>query len=420
MLLGCLADDFTGATDVANTLAREGLKTILLNGVPEGPIDLSSAEAVVVMIKSRSAPVSQAVAESLEVLRYLRRAGAERFFFKYCSTFDSTEAGNIGPVTDALLEALGSNFTVLCPAFPETGRTIYHGCLFVNGIPLAESHMRHHPLTPMTDSNVLRLMARQATGEAGLVAYPTVRGGEAAIRSAFRDLQAEGKRYAVADALFDRDLLEIGRACSDMALVTGASGMAMGMAADIRRRHPAADDADATRLEKAEGLAAVLAGSCSAATLAQVEHMKRRWPALAVEPVDLAEGKQTTAQAVGWAKDRLQAGPVLIYSSAPPEVLKRIQEKLGASEAGRVLESAMAEMARELVACGVRRLVVAGGETAGAVVAALGIRALRIGPQIDPGVPWTMSLDDPRVFLALKSGNFGSVEFFTKAFEVLQ
>ena len=419
MLLGCVADDFTGATDVANTLAKEGLRTIFLNGVPKGPVDISSAEAVVVAIKSRTAPVAEAVAQSLEVLRYLRSRGAGQFFFKYCSTFDSTESGNIGPVTDALLEALGSSLTVLCPAFPETGRTIYQGYLFVNGVPLAESHMRHHPLTPMTDSNILRLMDRQSTGRSGLVAYPTVAQGQAAIAQALQRLSAEGKRYAVVDALLDKDLLEIGRACGDMPLVTGASGMAMGLAADLRRRHPAADSADATRLEKSDGLSAVLAGSCSAATLAQVEHMKRRWPAMAIDPLALAEGKQTPAQAAAWAKDKLSAGPVLIYSSAAPETLKQVQAALTAARAGSLLESAMSEIARNLIAAGVRRLVVAGGETAGAVVSALDVPALRIGPQIDPGVPWTMSLGQPRLFLALKSGNFGSVEFFTKAMEVL-
>jgi len=420
MLLGCVADDFTGATDLANTLAKEGLRTIFLNGVPRGTIDISSAEAVVVAIKSRTAPVEAAVSQSLAVLAYLRAAGAGRIFFKYCSTFDSTAAGNIGPVTDALLGALGSTFTVVCPAFPETGRTIYMGYLFVNGIPLAESHMRHHPLTPMTDSSLPRLMTRQSAGQAGLVAYPTIAAGEPAIRSALQRLPAEGKRYAIVDALLDKDLLEIGRACSDLPLVTGASGMAMGLAADLRRRHPSADSADATRLEKSDGLSAVLAGSCSAATLAQVEHMKRRWPALAIDPLKLAAGKQSAAAAVAWAAEKLQSGPVLIYSSAAPEVLKAVQAKLPPAEAGRILESAMAQVAAELVKCGVRRLVVAGGETAGAVVAGLGIRALRIGPQIDPGVPWTMSLDQPRVFLALKSGNFGSVEFFTKALEVLR
>jgi len=446
LLLGCVADDFTGATDLANTLVKQGMRTIQLIDVPDPAMSVPDAEATIVALKSRTIAPGEAVGQSVASLRWLRSAGARQFFFKYCSTFDSSEKGNIGPVADALLAELGEGFTIACPAFPTNGRTVYLGHLFVGDVLLSDSGMRNHPLTPMTDSNLMRVLGRQTTGKVGLVPYAVVDKGAEAIRSAFQRLRAEGTRYAIVDALEDRHLLAIGEACSGLRLVTGGSGGAMGLPANFRRQGLLGGDGDAASLPAAKGYAAVLSGSCSPATLGQVEEMKRTRPAFAIDPLSLAEGGDVVARALAWARTKLADGPVLIYGSAPPEEVARAQEKLGRERAGELIEQAMAAIAAGLVRAGLGRLIVAGGETGGAVVRALSIRGLRIGPEIDPGVPWTMSLGghtpapirapvgaelraaaaDQRseetgagLFLALKSGNFGARDFFLKAFEML-
>jgi uncharacterized protein YgbK (DUF1537 family) len=418
LLLGCIADDFTGATDLASMLVRHGMATVQLIGVPDGGIDPGDAQAVVVALKSRTIPADQAVGQSLAALAWLRARGAEQILFKYCSTFDSTERGNIGPVSEALLEALGADFTIACPALPENGRSIYLGHLFVGHQLLSDSHMRHHPLTPMTDSNLVRVLQRQSQGPVGLVPYPLVDRGPEAIRARFDELRAHGVRQAIADAVSDRHLLALGAAAADLALITGGSGIAMGLPENFRRRGLLAAGERADQLPHTPGPEAILAGSCSAATLGQIErHRASGRPAFALDPVGLADGGDDVARALAFAGEHLAAAPVLISSSAAPEEVALVQERLGRQRAGAVIEEAMATIAQGLVAQGVRRLVVAGGETAGAVVAALGVRGLRIGPAIDPGVPWTTSLGDPPLALALKSGNFGAPDFFIKAFE---
>ncbi len=420
ILLGCIADDFTGATDLANTLVRGGMRTIQLIGTPDAGLLAVDADAIVIALKSRTMPAPAAVHLSLAALRWLRAAGTRQYFFKYCSTFDSTDAGNIGPVADALLEELGEPFTIACPAFPENGRSVYLGYLFVGGQLLSESPMRHHPLTPMTDANLVRVLGRQTPERVGLVSYVTVRRGPDAIHEACRRLRAEGFRYAVVDALEDQHLYDIGTACQDLPLITGGSGVAMGLPANFRRRGLLGDLEAASSLPPVGGYAAVLAGSCSAATLAQVAEMKQRGPSFFVDPMALAGGGDVTGDILRWVKPHLDGGPVLIYSSAPPEDVARAQAALGKERAGALVEHAIASIAQVLVTMGVRRMVVAGGETAGAVVQALGIRGLRIGPQIEPGVPWTLSLGSRETALALKSGNFGSRGFFMKALEMLQ
>ncbi len=417
LLLGCIADDMTGATDLASTLVRGGMRTVQAIGVPDalsGEID-----AMVIALKSRNVPPGEAVAQSLAALDWLRRAGARQYFFKYCSTFDSTDAGNIGPVADALLAALGERFTIACPAFPENGRTVYLGHLFVGRRLLSESSMREHPLTPMTDPDLVRVLGRQTKARVGLVPYGTVRGGPESIAAAFDRLRREGIAYAVVDALQPRHLHDIGAAAAGLALVTGGSGVAVGLPENFRRRGLLGPIKGAGALPAIGGAAAVLAGSCSAATLAQVAEMRRRCPALALDPARLAEGPAATAAALAWAAERLPGGPVLIYSSAPPDEVERVRAALGRERAAALVEDALAELAAGLVAAGVRRLVVAGGETAGAVVRRLGVRSLRIGPEIDPGVPWTVSLGEPAIALALKSGNFGAADFFGRALAML-
>ncbi len=418
LLLGCIADDFTGATDLCNMLVRHGMRVVQLLELPEEPETPADVDAVTVALKIRTCPVEEARERALAALAWLRGAGARQFFFKYCSTFDSTERGNIGPVADALLDALGADFTIACPAFPETGRTVYQGHLFVGDRLLSDTHMRHHPLTPMTDSNLLRVLGRQTPHRVGLVDYAVVRRGEDAIRSRFAALRAEGVRYAVTDVLHDGHLLELGHACRDLPLVTGGSGIAMGLPDNFRAAGMLAADRRADALPAVRGQEAVLAGSCSAATLEQIRRFAAHRPAFFLDPLALAEGFDP-AEVVAWAKPRLAAGPVLIHASAPPEAVRAAQEALGRERAGDLVERAMAAIARGLVEAGVRRLVVAGGETSGAVCTALGIRALRIGPQIAPGVPATVSLGHPPLALALKSGNFGGPDFFLEAFRVM-
>jgi uncharacterized protein YgbK (DUF1537 family) len=421
VLLGSIADDFTGATDLCNTLVRQGMRTVQLIGVPDRGTPVPEAEAVVVALKSRTIPAAEAVAQSLAALDWLRRAGARQILFKYCSTFDSTDAGNIGPVADALLDALGADLTIFCPAFPENGRTIYKGYLFVGDGLLSESGMRDHPLTPMRDPSLVRVLSRQTKHRVGLVQQAAVARGAEAIGAELARLRREGIRHAVVDAIRDDDLVAIGTACADLALVTGGSGIALGLPENFRRAgRLSADTGAADALPRIGGLAAVISGSCSEATLAQVEAMRGRRPVLDLDPIEIAAGTDLVARALDWAVPLLADGPVLVSASARPERVRAIQEKLGRERAGRLVETTLAAIARGLVERGVRRLVVAGGETSGAVVQSLGVKGLRIGPQIDPGVPWTLSLGEPPVALALKSGNFGGRDFFVRAFEVLE
>jgi uncharacterized protein YgbK (DUF1537 family) len=412
MRLGCIADDLTGATDVALMLQNAGMRTIQSIGVP---VDFApeDADAVVVALKSRTAPAADAVGQSLAALAWLRQHGAGQILFKYCSTFDSTDAGNIGPVADALLEALGDSFTVACPAFPTNKRTVYLGHLFVGEQLLSDSPMKDHPLTPMRDANLLRVLGRQTKHTVGLVALPTVRQGAAAMREAFGKLRASGHAYAIVDAVADEDLLALGAACAEMPLLTGGSGIAMGLPANFGVRKGAA-----AALPGAGGYAAVLSGSCSVQSNAQVAYWSSARPAFRIDPLQLADGVDLAAAALAWSAPLLAAGPVLIYATATPDDVRMVQSRLGTSRAGEIVERCLARIAAGLVAQGVRRLVVAGGETSGAVVGALGVRALRIGPQIDAGVPWTMSIGEPRLALALKSGNFGAVDFFGKALDM--
>ena len=415
LLLGCIADDFTGATDLASTLVKGGMTAVQVIGVPDGP--LPDADAVVVALKSRTAPARQAVAESLAACEALLAAGARQIFFKYCSTFDSTDEGNIGPVADALVRRLGCGFALANPAFPTNGRTVFQGHLFVGSSLLNESGMESHPLTPMRDANLVRVLGRQTDGAVGLVPFATVEKGEAAIRRAMTGLKEGGRRYAVVDALTDAHLLAIGAAAAGHALVTGGSGVAMGLPANFRRDGSLPDRGDsASALPPMEGHAAVLAGSCSRATLGQIGLARDHAPTLELDALGTPDAAALVRQALEWASDKLGPAPVVVAASAPPDRVAALQAKLGREAAGVLVEEAMAGIAEGLVARGVRRMVVAGGETSGAVVARLGVRFLRIGPEIDPGVPWTYA-EPAGLHLALKSGNFGARDFFLKAFE---
>lgn len=401
-------------------LVKHGMRTVQMIGVPEAPLP-PDIDAVVVALKSRTAPVGEAIDESLVALRYLQREGCRQFYFKYCSTFDSTPRGNIGPVAEALMDALSTTFTIACPAFPANARTIYLGNLFVGSVPLAESGMRDHPLTPMTDSNLVRVLQAQAKRKVALVDYATVRKGSAAIVSRFDALRAEGAGFAIVDAIADEDLAAIGEACADLPLITGGSGAALGLPANFRKRGLLAVRNDAARLPDTGGLRAVVSGSCSTATNAQVAAMRERYEAFRVDPGALARGDDVVGQALEWARTRVVEGPVLVYATVTPDEVKAAQAQFGVERTGALVENALAGIAAGLVSAGVRQLIVAGGETSGAVVKALGVPGLLIGPEIDPGVPWTATLGrSPPLALALKSGNFGTHDFFIKAWDRLQ
>ena len=414
ILLGCIADDFTGATDLANNLVRSGMRVVQTIGVPAGRLD-EEVDAVVVALKSRTIPAQEAIAQSLAALDWLRREGVKQVYFKYCSTFDSTPAGNIGPVAEALMDALHTDFTIACPAFPENKRTIFKGHLFAGDVLLNESGMQNHPLTPMTDANLVRVLQAQSKRKVGLVDHVAVEKGEAAIRARFEELRRQGVGLAIVDAISDDDLRRLGPALKDMPLVTAGSGVAIGLPANWGLApHPRA-----ARLPKVSGAMAIVSGSCSNATRAQVKAFRDGGGrALALDPLAI-DGAVESARS--FARAKLAQGPVLVYSTAEPEEVSAVQERMGAAVAGASVERALADIAVELVRAGVRRLVVAGGETSGAVVQALGVDKLRIGPQIDPGVPWCAATspvaDGETIHLALKSGNFGAVDFFTSAFQ---
>nr|WP_321458541.1 3-oxo-tetronate kinase [uncultured Cohaesibacter sp.] len=413
MLLGVIADDFTGATDIAGFLVANGLATTQLIGVPDSGINVE-AEAVVISLKSRSCPAQEAIAESLQALEWLRAKGCKRIFQKYCSTFDSSKEGNIGPVADALLDALEDNLTVVCPALPINGRTIYNGYLFVNGVLLEESGMRNHPITPMTDSSLIRLMEAQSAGKCGVVPAEVINLGAQAVKDALEEARRQGNRYMVLDAITDEHLDIVGEAVKDMALVTGGSGLGAGIARALKQP----DKADAEEAAKAgaaqPGRGVVLAGSCSTMTNQQVALYKAEAPSHIVEPERCMEdaeayGKELAAWVLEQPSDPDSLSPML-HATADPDTLHAIQQKYGA-EASKAIERTFATVSGILAEKGVTRFVVAGGETSGAAVKALELSGFAIGPQIAPGVPWVRAIDKP-YSLALKSGNFGAPSFF--------
>ncbi len=420
MLLGVIADDLTGATDVSLMLAREGMRVVQTVGVPASAAALPEADAVVVSMKSRTNPAAEAIAWSLQACDALIGAGARQILFKYCSTFDSTDEGNIGPVAQALMERLGVAFTVACPAFPANGRSVYQGHLFVGQMLLSDSPMKDHPLTPMRDSNLVRVLQRQTKTPVGLVPFQTVEKGAAAVRAAFAALAKDGPAIGVADAITDDHLRVLGEAFAEEKLLTGGSGIALGLPANFRKAGLLAQVSAGAAFAAPAGHAAILAGSCSAATRGQVkEAIASGVEAFIVDPVALAEGRLSAGQVLDWALPRLGGKPILISSTADPADVKAVQDRFGRDEAGLMVERLMGEVAQGLAKAGVTRFVVAGGETSGAVVTALGVSMLEIGPEIDPGVPWTLAADGQPYALALKSGNFGTADFFTKALGML-
>jgi 3-dehydrotetronate 4-kinase len=412
MLLGCIGDDFTGSSDLANTLAKGGMRTVQYTRIPDGDAP-PEIEAAVISLKSRTCPPAEAVAMSLAALEWLERQGCRQFFFKYCSTFDSMPDGNIGPVAEALADRLGLDRAIVCPAFPAAGRTLYNGHLFVGDRLLSQSGMERHPLTPMSDPDIRRWLARQSSRPVGHVAYAVVAEGAEAIHAALDAQAREGRQLIVVDAIRDADLMAIGAASADLRLVTGGSGVALGLPANFRKAGLLAETGFCA-WAATSGPAAILSGSCSAATRHQIaRHRAAGEPSFAIDADEVMAGTLTPDSLAAWFSGHESAVP-LAYSSAEPEAVAEIQARYGKDKAAAGLDAFFAETAKQLVRQGVTRLIVAGGETSGAVVGAMARDVLEIGPEIDPGVP-IVKVGGTRLSLALKSGNFGGRDFFMKA-----
>jgi 3-dehydrotetronate 4-kinase len=422
--LGCIADDYTGASDLANTLTRAGLRTVQIIGVPADDFPLPDVDAVVVSLKSRSIAASDAVTRSRAAEKWLRGRGADHVLFKICSTFDSTDAGNIGPVMDALRADSGDTIVLVTPAFPETGRTVYQGNLFVGSVPLNESPLKDHPLNPMHDSNLVRVLARQSKTKIGLVDLAVLARGPDAVRKKLVELAGQNVGAVIVDAVFASDLETIGAVALAHRLSVGASGIGLGLAralvASGRTKSQATSGAIADT--PIGGPAACLAGSCSQATLLQVANAEQVMPVLHLDPEQIIAGNGEARRALAWATDRLREGPVLIASSSTPEEVAALQSRHGRDATGHAIEQAMADIAEGLVSAGVRRLVVAGGETSGAAVDRLGIPGFLVGAEIAAGVPVLRAVGAKAgdMLLALKSGNFGGPEFFADALKLMR
>jgi uncharacterized protein YgbK (DUF1537 family) len=417
LALGCIADDYTGASDLANTLTRCGLRTVQTIGIPADDLELPEVDAVVVSLKSRSIAADLAVARSRAAEQWLRSRGADHVLFKICSTFDSTDQGNIGPVMDALRADAAAPIVLVTPAFPETGRTVYQGHLFVGHVPLHESPLKDHPLNPMHDSNLVRVLARQSRTEVGLLDLATIARGPEAVRAHLDALAAKGIGAAIADAVFGPDLETIGVVALTHRVSVGASGLGLGLArALVASGRVMAHAASAAEQKDVGGAAACLAGSCSQATLQQIARAEQSMPVLRLDAEQIIGGDEV-ARAVSWAKERISSGPILIASSSSPVQVAALQARHGRDAAGHAIEQAMADLAEALVQAGVRRLVVAGGETSGAVVDRLAIPGFLVGAEIAPGVPVLRAVgaEQGAMLLALKSGNFGGPEFFREA-----
>ncbi|NYJ10784.1 uncharacterized protein YgbK (DUF1537 family) [Rhizobium leguminosarum] len=423
ILLGSIADDYTGASDLANTLTKNGLRTVQTVGIPDPSLALPDVDAVVVSLKIRSVPASDAVTAATSAERWLRQRGASHVLYKICSTFDSTDAGNIGPVTKALSDAAGGGIVLVTPAFPETGRTVYLGHLFVGGQPLNESPLKDHPLNPMHDANLVRVLTRQSHGAVGLIDLTAIAAGPGVVKARLEALSAAGVTAAVADAIFERDLETLGEIALETAVSTGASGLGLGLARALVHsgRISSGGAASGDVIRPVGGLSAIVAGSCSKATLRQLEVAERSMPVLRLDPERLLAGPDEIAAAISWAGDRIAAGPVVIAASAAPETVTRLQSLYGREASGHAIETATSIITAELVARGVRRLVVAGGETSGAAVDRLAIPAFLIGPEIAAGVPVLRTVGNAQgdMLLALKSGNFGGEDFFAAALAMM-
>ncbi|SHN71913.1 3-oxo-tetronate kinase [Desulfovibrio litoralis] len=429
-ILGCIADDFTGGTDLANTLVRQGMRTVQTCDLPADDLKIPDADAIIVSLKCRSIDPREAVKQCRSALAWLKKQGCQYFLWKYCSTFDSTPKGNIGPVAEALLNDLGADYTIVCPAFPLNGRTIYKGQLFVGDLPLSESSMRNHPVTPMRDSNLIRLLEPQVTEKVGLITWETIRQGADAINKALTQLSSNKVRYIVTDALEDKDLITLAEACSKLSLITGGSGIALGLPEMYRKQGLLKTYNTPVSLPKITGGTVILSGSCSEATRGQLARLAAKneensdtskapaYPMFQLDPLKISTNPNFIKQAAQWAKEQLLNNRIpVLYASDAPEAVAAVQKALGQEASGALIENALGELATDLYQAGATHFIVAGGESSGAVVKALKVPALQIGQQIAPGVPWTVSVDTAgkQIAITLKSGNFGGIDFFEQA-----
>ena len=420
--LGCIADDYTGASDLANTLTRCGLRTVQTIGIPSPDLALPEIDAVVVALKSRSIPAPEAVEKSLAANAWLHDRQVRHVMFKVCSTFDSTDEGNIGPVMDALRSELRAKIVIVTPAFPGTGRTVYQGNLFVGNLPLSESPLKDHPLNPMRDANLVRVLARQSKGAIGLLDLLTLSKGAEAGSARLATLAGQGCVAAIADAVFDSDLEILGALALQAPFSVGASGLGLGLArALVAGKHVSTPVSTPATGAPIGGPTLCLAGSCSQATLEQIERAELSMPVRRLDPQALLDGRDETDAAMAWAQDHMGTGSVLIASSSSPDEVVALQARFGRDRLGHAIEQAMADIAEALVNSGVRKLIVAGGETSGAVVDRLALKAFLLGSEIAPGVPVLRSIGQSEgdMLMALKSGNFGGPDFFQDAIKLL-
>ncbi|WP_312885048.1 3-oxo-tetronate kinase [Candidatus Sodalis endolongispinus] len=411
MRLGVIADDFTGATDIASFIAA-AWRVVQLNGVPTQPLS-TPADAVVISLKTRSCPATEAVALSLQGARWLREQGCDQLYFKYCSTFDSTAHGNIGPVTDALLAETGQPLAVLCPALPVNGRTVVHGYLFVFDQLLSESSLRHHPVTPMTDANLLRLMDAQSAWQTGLLPLACIRHGQAAIRQHLETLQQQGCRYVVADTLDSQDLAALAAALPASVLLTGGSGLGGAIAAHATGQRAATQPQETP---PRAGRGVVLSGSCSQMTNQQVARYRQQAPALDIDRCRHDPDAYARALAE-WVRDQPDATAPLLYATDAPDEVQRLRQRYPGEDIGAMIEACFARIATLLCQQGFCKFIVAGVETSSLIAQQLGVTGFDLGQTIAPGVPLVRDLQRP-LWLALKSGNFGDPDFFSKAQEL--
>ena len=417
--LGCIADDFTGATDLASMLARSGVNVSLRIGVPLSTPE-NTAEIEVIALKTRSISASKAIEESLSALKWLKEAGAKKYFFKYCSTFDSTAEGNIGPVSEALMNELKVDQTIYCPAFPENGRSIYMGNLFVGQKLLSESSMKDHPLTPMNDSNLMRLLSAQVSRRVGLADRIVVNSGVNSLKEKLISLKENDVPHVIVDAVADTDLDTIANACQDMDFITGGSALAMPLAEFYKASGKISANDNSFMNKKLNTGSIILSGSCSEMTIIQVKNfIQRGAAAFQLDPIDLAENG--VKKVLDWLSSQDFTKNIIIYATSDPDTVKKVQAELGVDMAGKIVEQGLSECAIAARDLGIKNFIIAGGETSGAITKALNIRQLDIGIEIAPGVPWTFSgKRNNQIALSLKSGNFGSEEFFTEALSKLE
>ncbi len=418
--LGCIADDFTGASDLAAILARSGHKVGLRIGVPSDDDDSTPAPFEVIALKCRTEPVDEALELTGRAADWLMSRGATQLYWKYCSTFDSTPVGNIGPVSEALMARLGAKQSIYCPAFPENGRSIYMGNLFVGAVPLDESPMRDHPLTPMRDANLMRLLQPQVQGKVGHIAWPDIAEGAARISDRLRELASNGVAHVVPDAISQADLTAISEAVQDFPLITGGSALALDLPRLLAAKGSIeAGGQDIVAPSTGKGNI-VLSGSCSAMTRAQVAKYSATAASHRLDPLALADSDDALAVARQWLTAQDREAAKIIYATAEPADVACAQEKLGRERAGQVVEDALAILASDAFDLGIRRFVVAGGETSGAVTQALATDRLSVGREIAPGVPWCYAERKGDIFaITLKSGNFGTEDFFARALAML-